>query len=160
VDGQRNEELYTTCLSNPATETIKAIHNLALWFISLEQLSFTQVGSPTFDHNGDIVVGPMMDRILPSYIPPHYTGPFRNAKAYYLAVIDAILQQTADGVRYPAATMKDAEFVFTELRQLVEACSEMEEEPSHIVHDDARGDHIRVDEVGEVVGLIDWQWLV
>jgi hypothetical protein len=143
----------------PTPETLTAIENVAMWFISVEKVSFDKVGSLTFDADQEkIVIGPCMDRVNLSDAPPYFQGPFDTAMDWYVSHYSAIMHQILQGRRAPRGREMELYLVALEIKTLVEGCTEMHIGPWYIKHADDRGDHVLFDEKNQIAGVIDWDW--
>ncbi|WRT65963.1 uncharacterized protein IL334_002914 [Kwoniella shivajii] len=91
--------------------------------------------------------------------PPYFFGPFSTNKERYLTHIDAALHYIS--INALQETQPIDEYLWhLEIRELVEASKVLSEKPDQlfIKHDDEKGDHLMVDDDGNIVGVIDWQW--
>ncbi|OCF56702.1 hypothetical protein L486_05556 [Kwoniella mangroviensis CBS 10435] len=132
--------------------------------LSDHPLPFTRIGCLCYEHvdNGDrpVKVGPIVCRgTFMKTQSPYFFGPFSTNKERYLANIDATLNYDR---HYAPKTLRtlDRYLWHLELRELVNACNVLKEEPKevYIKHDDEKGDHFLVDEEEKVTGIIDWEW--
>lgn len=140
-------------------EMLKAIiRDLADFFISLEAVSYSSVGSLTFGHDGCIEVGPVigMDELNTEW--PFHLGPFRSTKERYTAEIDHLLGLIAQDAYCAPSRSLPRYLALLEARSLVQDCTEMDEGPTYICHGEPKGDHVLVDERGHITAVIDWDW--
>nr|XP_018264475.1 uncharacterized protein I303_02642 [Kwoniella dejecticola CBS 10117]OBR86633.1 hypothetical protein I303_02642 [Kwoniella dejecticola CBS 10117] len=143
-----------------SSKSLRHINDLAKWFISMEKVSFRQVGSPEFAENGkDIGIGPLIERHPAFNIPPYYQGPFRTSRDRWIATINSrislILSRTYCNPKHEVVWY----LVYLEAKRLIEGCEEMRGTgPFYIKHDDDRFDHIRANEDGTLTGILDWEW--
>ncbi|WWC60074.1 uncharacterized protein I303_102637 [Kwoniella dejecticola CBS 10117] len=148
-----------TSFNDPLTpSSIHHVQSVAEWFISMEKVKFSMVGSPVLVE-GEIQVGSLIERRPASTLPPYYQGPFTTAKAKWLAVIDGRLKHILDRTYCESQWEIILYLALKEVRSLVEGCEEMDRSGEfYIKHDDDRYDHIRADASGTVTGVIDWEW--
>lgn len=78
----------------------------------------------------------------------------------YLAHLDRMIEQTILGQRYSPGVELAGYLVLLEVRTLVAGCSELEKAIGYLKHGDDKGDHIMIDDNGNVVSVIDWEWYV
>ncbi|WWD05435.1 hypothetical protein V865_003512 [Kwoniella europaea PYCC6329] len=146
----------------------QAVHDYALFQISLKSLSFDAIGSlyPASSNftpeHGDhpVIVGPLLSLHLRFDEPPHFIGPFKSNKERYLWSIDLVLRKVIEGVFHPEA----ARYVYLahlELKDMVNRFDKwdtFEDGKFYFKHGDDKGDHIMVDENGHITGILDWEW--
>lgn len=137
------------------------IENIDKWYISLEKLSFDSVGSLAFDsETGNVVVGPIIDRVSLSNTAPYFLGPFKTAKDRYMTYFSTMMEQIHDRRRSrPGDELKDY-LIALELKTLVEGCAELKEGPWYLKHAEDRGDLFHFLEDGTLSGVLDWDWQV
>ncbi|WRT65485.1 uncharacterized protein IL334_002428 [Kwoniella shivajii] len=134
------------------------IRSVAKWFISLENTQFDKIGSPTFS-NGDIVIGPLIERQPPLITPPYFNGPYRNLQERYLSTIDTRLNMLRARIFTTAQEELDSYLVLLELKEIILGSEELEKDGTFFIrHGDDHWDHMRATEDGEVTGVIDWEW--
>nr|XP_031863149.1 uncharacterized protein CI109_001628 [Kwoniella shandongensis]KAA5530221.1 hypothetical protein CI109_001628 [Kwoniella shandongensis] len=134
------------------------VRSYAEWMIKLDSLSFDKVGSLTFSTEGEIVVGPLIEREPHSHTEPYFIGPFNTAKEMFVAKMDVWMKETVEKKRYLPSEELVSYLMLLEARALVEGCKEMEQGPWYLKHTDERGDHFWANEKGELVNIIDWEW--
>ncbi|WWC68363.1 uncharacterized protein I206_102288 [Kwoniella pini CBS 10737] len=125
------------------------------------KLPYRKIGCiyPSSDPEGTTTTGPIVARgsfMRPD--PPYLLGPFPTNKERYLAHIDAALHYISRGALQNLGI--DEYLWHMELRELVNASKVLGEEPEqlYIKHDDEKGDHLMVNQEGEVIGILDWEW--
>lgn len=92
--------------------------------------------------------------------PPFFLGPFQTPKQRYLAYIDTVMTAIVeDRWCAPSKSLKHY-LTLLEARSLVEGCKDIGEDegPFYIKHGEPKGDHIMVDDAGEITAVIDWEW--
>lgn len=159
VDGEPDDAMGRAGQEVVVGDELQRIRNIAKWFLSVEKVTFTHVGSPKMDMNGAVSIGPIIDPSFAGASPPYFLGPFPTAKSRYIETIDALLQQTLAGRRYPPSEVLSAYLVLLETRSLVEGCTEMDEGPNYIKHGEDKGDHFLFNN-NDLVAAIDWESLV
>ncbi|WVQ65208.1 uncharacterized protein L199_003381 [Kwoniella botswanensis] len=146
----------------------QAVHDYALFQISLKSLSFDSIGSlypapsdlkPKPD-TSPVVVGPLLSFYLRFDEAPHFVGPFKSNKERYLSSIDLVLGKIREGIFYPEIA-RFAYLAHLELKDMVnrydhwETC---EDGRFYFKHGEDKGDHIMIDEDGHITGVLDWEW--
>ncbi|WVQ94453.1 hypothetical protein IAU59_001532 [Kwoniella sp. CBS 9459] len=120
------------------------IRSYAKWMIRMEKVSFDQAGSLTADSNGNIVVGPHIERNRTTTLgAPYYLGPFKTAKERDLTLIDHRMQLIIDKEHNRRSNEIVAYLVLLESRELVGSCAELDRGPWYN---------------GNTTGIIDWEW--
>ncbi|WWD05432.1 hypothetical protein V865_003509 [Kwoniella europaea PYCC6329] len=108
----------------------------------------------------DVRVGPMIGTLtFMQPCPPYFFGLFKTNKERYLAHIDATLQYISKGALYKGNLMDDYLW-HLELRELVNGCKELDKQTDkvYVKHADERGDHLMIDEEGNIISILDWEW--
>ncbi|UOH85027.1 hypothetical protein LQV05_001844 [Cryptococcus neoformans] len=80
--------IYTLWTEPFNQQTKIFIRNYAKFMIGLEKVRFNQMGSLTLTEDGDVTVGPFIEKRTTIDTPPYFLGPFLTAKEAYLAIID------------------------------------------------------------------------
>jgi hypothetical protein len=160
LDGKPYPPFLQTQYVVPTDHTVKAIYNVAKWFLTLERVSFDAVGSLHFDPDvpKKIVVGPVMDTVPQLGRTPFFRGPYKTAKERYVDFFDTALKQIIAGTRALAKHNVDDYLIAMEIRSLVSQCKELEDGPWYMKHGEDKGDHFMLREDGSVSGVIDWDW--
>ncbi|WWC68365.1 uncharacterized protein I206_102290 [Kwoniella pini CBS 10737] len=130
--------------------------------LSKIQLPYTKIGCIRFDKDDEnnTKVGPLINRnCLMKPNSPHFMGPFSTNKERYLALIDTALHLISLNVLKGKQPV-DNYLWHLEMRELVNASRVLNDKPKElfIKHDDAKGDHMLMNEDGEITGIIDWEW--
>lgn len=103
------------------------------------------------------IIGPLNHHILISEIPPHLPARFRTAAEKWTTIYDLIIDGIVRGCTYIVHREK-AFLIHRWIRDCVAAYPRYQEEgETYILHEDAKGDTIMVDEQGKITGLIDWE---
>ena len=160
IEGDTYPPLLQTRHVLPTDLTVKAIYNVAQWFLSLERVHFDSVGSLYFDSGcpGKIIVGPVIDMSLQEGKPPFYRGPYKTAKARYVDFFDNAMEKILAGTRSLAEHDVDDYLTALEVKAPVMSCPELDKGPWYMKHGEDKGDHILIREHGTVSGVIDWDW--
>ncbi|KAK4684525.1 hypothetical protein P7C73_g5650, partial [Tremellales sp. Uapishka_1] len=136
------------------------IRSYAEWTLDIENLTVPAIGSlhPTPKGNQlGVLVTPAYHYSL--HDPPYFPGPFATNRDRYCCVVQIILDDILAGTRYVNNPV--AGYLYhLEIMALVKGCPEMarKEERHYVKHADDSGTHVFVDQQGNVVGLIDWDW--
>jgi len=139
-------------------DTLKAIiRNLAEFHISLETVVYDSVGSLTFDQDGSIVVGPVINLDMINTEPPFHLGPFKSAKERYISLINHLLDLIAQDAYCAPSQSLPMYLALLEARSLVRDCKDMDEGAAYICHGEPKGDHVLVNEKGDITAVIDWE---
>jgi hypothetical protein len=106
--------------------------------------------------NRRIEVGPFESN---RFITLHRYGPFEDALTYFVQTAEQYLDLIADDQlynEYPA----DAFLFYTMLREYAHILTPEHQHPRQFFlrHVDDKGDHILVDQEGNITGMIDWQF--
>lgn len=159
MKGSPYKVLNTTKSVFPTDETLVRIRSIAKWFTELEKVTFPFVGSPCFQEDGTIIIGPIVSRFVQDNKTPFFHGPFTTARARYIAFFDNAMQQILDGRRtLPEYAVADY-LTALEYKTLVLGCQEMDDVgPWYIQHGEDKGDHFLFDEEAQITGVIDWDW--
>ncbi|OXG74799.1 hypothetical protein C346_07020 [Cryptococcus neoformans D17-1] len=150
--------IYTLWTEPFNQQTKIFIRNYAKFMIGLEKVRFNQMGSLTLTEDGDVTVGPFIEKRTTIDTPPYFLGPFLTAKEAYLAIIDVRLQQTLNKSRYKPSRELLHYLVLLEVRSLVSNCAELDKGPWYIRHNEDDTNCIRVTSGGAITGIIDWKW--
>ncbi|ODO06325.1 hypothetical protein L198_01557 [Cryptococcus wingfieldii CBS 7118] len=151
--------MYTLWTEVYTQQTKTFIRNFAKWMISLEKVHFDKMGSLTLTEDGDVTVGPFIERRTTIDVAPYFLGPFNTAKEGYLAIIDVRLEQTLNRARYKPSRELLHYLVLLEVRHLVQnCCPELDVGPWYIRHNDDDTNFVRVTSEGSITGVIDWKW--
>nr|XP_031857217.1 uncharacterized protein CI109_007381 [Kwoniella shandongensis]KAA5524289.1 hypothetical protein CI109_007381 [Kwoniella shandongensis] len=135
------------------------VDSLARWFCALETVSFPRFGSLHFeDDDESIMVGPFVRKFEDLVMSPFFIKAQPTAKLMYLALIDNMIQQTLDGVRYPADREIEAYLALLEVRSLVAGCDALDSERGYLKHGDDKGDQWMLNDEGCIASVIDWEW--
>ncbi|WWC60605.1 uncharacterized protein I303_103179 [Kwoniella dejecticola CBS 10117] len=144
-------------------KTIRLIEEYGRFQIKMfdQPIRVNQIGSLLLsDQSRDKhIVGPMLSFWGLNYLdPPYLPGPFRANRDRYLAQIDIALSHISNGFMSSVHTL-DAYLWHLLLRELVEACPELEQdqEEGFIRHADAKGDIFLVDDEGSLTAILYWE---
>ncbi|EIW67082.1 hypothetical protein TREMEDRAFT_64951 [Tremella mesenterica DSM 1558] len=87
------------------------------------------------------------------------TGPFKSSRDRFISQIDLILEDIEKGLRF-VDDPQTAYLVHLQVKQWImeDVTLGVEEEEFYIKHADDKGDHIMVDDEGNITGIIDWEW--
>ncbi|WWC60615.1 uncharacterized protein I303_103189 [Kwoniella dejecticola CBS 10117] len=148
-------------LWSPGERIRRIIHQYAKFQVQISEnpIAATQIGCPTFASGGQIAVGPLANhQCLNSLDPPNLPGPFSNNQERYLAQIDLALGHIAAGHLCQNAPL-DGYLYHLLLRELVQQCSLLAEQPSevYIEHADDKGDQFMGNDKNDFTGVIDWE---
>ena len=140
--------------------TLAAVRAYAEWMLALEKVTFSSVGSPTFDESGNITIGPVIDTfpLLTSY--PFFSGPHTTARERYIKHFERRMQLINEDKWCMPSAKLESYLEMLEAKTLVEQCGDngLDEGPFYLKHGEPKGDHILYTENGEVSGVIDWEW--
>ncbi|WRT65484.1 uncharacterized protein IL334_002427 [Kwoniella shivajii] len=132
----------------------------AEWMISLEKVSFDQVGSLWSDGKGSVQVGPHIERdraLLDKH--PYLLGPFQTAQERWIASINCRLKSVLDKREFSPSEELLRYLILLEMRDLVVSCAELARGSWYVRHYDLHGGNFRINRItGELYGLIDWEW--
>ncbi|OAQ61177.1 aminoglycoside phosphotransferase [Pochonia chlamydosporia 170] len=134
-------------------DAAKIWKGLADIFAELERHPFPKAGSLYVESPDDIpsVSATASDRFV--CLDPY--GPFETSVAYYTAWAEQYLALIVDGQLYPQFPI-EAYLVYRFLQDNATQLSS-ESDEFFLKHPDDKGDHIMVDENGNITGIIDWQ---
>ena len=145
---------------NPSDLTKTNIYNVAKWYIALERVAFPACGSPAFDEEGQIVVGPSITRAPLLDTPPYYLGPFNSARERYIAHFEGVMELIRQDQWNRGEGWVRAYLEHLEAKTLVEEDEDVMADtgPYYLSHGEPKGDQIMVNEDGDITGVIDWEW--
>ncbi|KAF2218455.1 hypothetical protein BDZ85DRAFT_323144 [Elsinoe ampelina] len=106
------------------------------------------------DHGGPVVSGCASTR----FVNVGKLGPFQSDEEYYTGYIQHYLDLIAAGqlyVNYPDIAFR---FYHTMLAAVPLLCTPSRVPAFYIKHVDDKGDHIMIDDQGNITGIIDWQF--
>jgi len=144
----------------PTDHELVIIESYAKFQMSLEKLTFHSIGSPTFDANGKVIIGPVVSDIAPLAEPPFYLGPFASLRDRYIAYFDTVMTAILED-RWCAPDRSLPTYqAMLEAKRLVEGCKELAEEggPFYMKHGEAKCDHFLLNDDGEITATLDWEW--
>lgn len=135
------------------------IMSFAKWTISLSNLSFDQVGSLTFDEEGKVIIGPVMEHFALDPKAPFYHGPFKTAQDRYIDLFETIMKHIVNGdwCTSPSDTVHEY-LTFLEAKTLVEGCEELGRGPYYLQHGDPSCYQFLSHPGGELTAVLDWEW--
>lgn len=133
------------------------IRCLAEFYTALSSLSFGYVGSLHRHDDGSLRVGPVVAPTVTLPEHPWFLGPFASAREFYLAYIDAAIEQTLAGLLHIPSRAIDAYIIYKVLRKLIETCPGLDSGPWYIRAVDDKGNRYLFKE-GELTGVINWEW--
>ncbi|WWC88189.1 uncharacterized protein L201_003094 [Kwoniella dendrophila CBS 6074] len=149
--------------SNPGPKTRKFIDEYAKIQIAIsnQPLSTNLIGCPiTNQESGKIEIGGLANyRKLNLIDSPYFVGPFKNNQDRYLSLIDIALDHILNGILCQNDPL-DGYLFHLQLRELVENCVYLSEEPKEVfIRDsDDTGDNFFGDDEGNFTGVLDWEW--
>ncbi|RXK38985.1 hypothetical protein M231_03715 [Tremella mesenterica] len=128
----------------------KIIEDYAKQMILISQLHLNSIGSLHLDQFGKIQIGPLIDIDI---------CPFKSSRDRFISQIDLILEDIEKGLRF-VDDPQTAYLVHLQVKQWImeDLTLGVEEEEFYIKHADDKGDHIMVDDEGNITGIIDWEW--
>ncbi|KAK4698286.1 hypothetical protein P7C70_g7994, partial [Phenoliferia sp. Uapishka_3] len=166
-------------LSDPAARR-RVIEDVADCFIAISTLPLAACGAPTFDTQGTVTIGPLVEprwhqRAQDGSLK--MLGPYKSAREKHIACIEVVLDRIKGGFQH----VEDAEEVylihlvcsiptpgqlshklfdhFKELIEIVKLLYPTGSATSFFLrHTDAKGDNWLIDESNHISGFIDWEW--
>ena len=157
--GETGNHGYPAITRAPTNHELAIIESYAKFQLSLEKVTFAAVGSPTFDSNGKIIIGPIVTAFAPLAQPPYYLGPYSSPKRRYLAFFDMVMTAVLENRWCSPERSVPTYQGMLEAKRLVEACKELEDTgPFYIRHGEAKCDHFLVDDEGHLTAMLDWEW--
>lgn len=150
--------------SNPASypSADLIISSLANALVKVSALTFPAIGSFCLCRNSSeetVVVGPMMNTDFLLRSPPYFLGPFKTARSRYLCQIDHVLNAIVSGSQYTDNPVSGYLY-HLQIREWVSSDPSLATEDAEffVRHADDKGDHILVNDQGQVTGIVDWEW--
>ncbi|KAI9801198.1 MAG: hypothetical protein M1825_003472 [Sarcosagium campestre] len=123
--------------------------------IELSKHPFPKAGSLSIGSDGNLAIGPVASN---RFVKLDRYGPFESTKEYFHDITEQYLDLIADGQVYPEYPVESF-LIYTILQEQVQHLeSGVLEEQFFIKHVDDKGDHLLVDEQGNLTGIIDWQF--
>jgi hypothetical protein len=153
---------YSPITREPSSHELIIIESYAKFQMSLEKITFPSIGSPTFDSDGKVIIGPIITVFAPLAQTPYYLGPFSNPKERYLAFCDMVMDAVL-GDRWCSPEKSVSTYqAMLEAKRLVQACKELGEDigPFYIKHGEPKCDHFLLDDQGDITAMLDWEWYV
>ncbi|KAI9752553.1 MAG: hypothetical protein M4579_005590 [Chaenotheca gracillima] len=123
--------------------------------IELSKHPLPKAGSLILKGDVEFEVGPTASN---RFVALGLYGPFKSATEYFVSITEQYLDLIADGQLYPdygVEAFLAYRFLEENLHQL--ASTKLEGQ-FYLKHVDDKGDHLLVDEQGNVTGIIDWQF--
>lgn len=127
---------------------------------TLRMYPFEQIGTLSFQSNGEISVGPIVGDRTGTF---SQMGPFCNARDYYSTFAEKYLEMICDGQLFSSYPL-NAYLIFKYLKDLAKSGRwnafevNLDDGPFFLKHMDDKGDHILVDDEYNVTGIIDWTY--
>ncbi|KAL9073764.1 MAG: hypothetical protein Q9157_004629 [Trypethelium eluteriae] len=146
----------TPYISYKATRQQKerVFEQLADILIEISRHPFPQAGS-LIEHEETIEVSAFASN---RFVALHKYGPFSDSLAYFVQTAEQYLDLIADGQLYHEYPT-DAFCFYTMLRDHAHLLVPNEQDGEFFLrHVDDKGDHLLIDETGNVTGIIDWQF--
>ncbi|RJE18347.1 hypothetical protein PHISCL_09316 [Aspergillus sclerotialis] len=136
-------------LKEPSSEQFrKACSQWADILYTLQMHPFEQIGTLSFQSNGEISVGPIVGDRTGTF---SQMGPFCNARDYYSTFAEKYLEMICDGQLFSAYPL-NAYLIFKYLKDLAKSGRwnsfevNLDDGPFFLKHMDDKGDHILVDD--------------
>ncbi|KAI9748531.1 MAG: Sulfate permease 2, partial [Chaenotheca gracillima] len=123
--------------------------------IELSKHPLPKAGSLILRADAELEVGPTASN---RFVALGLYGPFGSATEYFVSITEQYLDLIADGQLYPSYAVESFliyRFLEENLHRL--ASGELDGQ-FYLKHVDDKGDHLLVDEQGNVTGIIDWQF--
>ena len=144
-------------LGQSKKQKARCLAQLADILIEISKHPMTQAGSLA-EKNGSINMSSVASN---RWVVLGLYGPFSSPTDYYTSIIDQYLDLIMDGQLY-SSIPKDAFLYYAFLRENIpKLVGDQEGSLSgnfYLKHVDDKGDHILIDEDGNITGIIDWQF--
>ncbi|WVF70958.1 hypothetical protein IAT40_005753 [Kwoniella sp. CBS 6097] len=156
----------------PEDKIDRMVLDLANFFIRLSTFTFDSISSlqpartPALGSKHEpratmtYIVGPLVDWFISEEAPPYFIGPFKSNRERYLATIDFVLRKIENGVLSPDDPI-GVYLWHLEMMEIINKYAKWGEEdngPYYLKHGDDKGDHILIDEEGNITGILDWEF--
>lgn len=143
----------------PNPQLSQTIKDLALFFVKISNHPLKGVGSLVQDDKGTWTAGPLIGGDPESSSPPYYPGPFSSAGEKWALEITKKLHAIKAG-QIHATRRGAAMLTWSWIRDAVASYAPFNEpdQPTYVMHDEPKGDTLRVDGEGCLTGIIDWEW--
>jgi hypothetical protein len=145
--------------------------DVAKLMVQLSARAFSKVGSPTFDANGDITVGPLHSRHVSKYLAANL-GSYRTSAECKLAQLDHLMRAVREkslgwddqwyqgDPKYRTEPWSPvwAYIMLLEARDIIQSNAEMnEEKATYLRHGDDHSGQFIFNDDGTLAGVIDWE---
>lgn len=132
---------------------------IAAWYISLEKVTYDRCGSPTYDTDGNVTIGPVIMNFPLHGSEPYFLGPYDTPWQRQIAYFDRMMELVLAGNFCTPAKTIGVYLQLLEARTLVEECAELRDDhgPFYMLHGDPKSDVFMFTEDGEISGVLDWE---
>ncbi len=144
----------------------RTVKDIARLMSQISTISFSGVGSPTFDDNGKVVVGPLHTPHSAEH-PADALGLYRTSAELKLALLEQNMRFVREKRRWwdwrwnTIRSQFDpvwAYIIYLEGREIVQSVAEMQvEEPTYLRHGDDHQYQFLLNDDGSLAGVIDWE---
>ena len=100
-----------------------------------------------------------MEYLSPIAEPPYYLGPFPTLQARYLTYFDTVMKAIVENRWCAPNKSLDYYLALLAARTLATAREELGEQgPFYLKHGEPKGDHMLLEDDGQITAVIDWEW--